>query len=90
MGTVWAENLWTPRRDGLPTDASHCVRPQVPQWANADQGCVSRGPGQELQLPHVQNSLSWYFQAVQLFICIRNSMPVLSYNACRLSEAHLM
>lgn len=44
--------------------------------AGAGQGCVSREPGPELRLPHVQNSLSWHFQAVQLFIRIRNSLPV--------------
>lgn len=38
----------------------------------------------------VQNGLLWYFQIAQLFICVRNSMPLLSQFACRLSEAHLM
>lgn len=37
-----------------------------------------------------QNGLPWYFQTAQLFICVRNSMPMLSQFACSLSEACLM
>lgn len=64
-------------------------------WGQQRQGALgcqggAPPPPSTLSCLPLQNGLSWYFQATQLFICISNSMPLLSSFACGLSEAHLM
>lgn len=88
MGTVWAENLRTPWRDSLPTDASHCARPWVPQRAQ------TRAAFPENQARN--------FSCRMYKIAFRGIFRLFNYSfasgthclcfllACRLSEAHSM